>query len=152
MKETENSLVLSFTNKAIENVKARLTNNHYEKRNANKIYFTFDRLMIDKKRLLSITGMCALVQPVKSSKHDSNGTCQTKIARFTNIKTRIQKSNWLLPLHHPIKRVLKKLNMLTLKNILKNTEKKPLNVRCNPIKLVKYNVKIEDEKKNWKKE
>ena len=93
MRETENPLVLSFTNKAIENVKARLTNNHYEKRNANKIYFTFDRLMIDKKRLLSITGMCALVQPVKSSKHDSNGFCQTKIARFINIKTRIQKSN-----------------------------------------------------------
>ena len=51
MKETENPLVLSFTNKAIENVKARLTNNHYEKRNANKIYFTFDRLMIDKKKV-----------------------------------------------------------------------------------------------------
>ena len=49
MKDTENPLVLSFTNKAIENVKARLTNNHYEKRNANKIYFTFDRLMIDIK-------------------------------------------------------------------------------------------------------
>lgn len=42
MRETENPLVLSFTNKAIENVKARLTNNLYEKRNANKIYFTFD--------------------------------------------------------------------------------------------------------------
>ena len=44
-------------------------------------------------RLLSVTGVCALVQPVEGSKHDSNGTCQTKIASFTNIKTRIKKSN-----------------------------------------------------------
>lgn len=49
MKETENPLVLSFTNKAIENVKARLTNNLYEKRNANKIYFTFDSYFCEWK-------------------------------------------------------------------------------------------------------
>ena len=42
VKQTENPLVLSFTNKAIENVKSRLIQTGYEKDDANKICHTFD--------------------------------------------------------------------------------------------------------------
>ena len=42
VKQTENPLVLSFTNKAIENVKSRLIQIGYEKVDTNKICHTFD--------------------------------------------------------------------------------------------------------------
>jgi len=42
VKKTENPLVLSYTNKAIENVKSRLISKGYEKEEANKLCHTFD--------------------------------------------------------------------------------------------------------------
>ena len=53
--------------------------------------------------------MCALVQPVKSSKHDSNGTCQTKIARFTNIKNKNPKIELIIVAPSSDKKSLKKV-------------------------------------------
>ena len=46
------------------------------------------------------------------------------------------------------KNSLKKVEYAYIEEYSQEYGKKPLNVRCNPIKLVKYNVKIEDEKKN----
>ena len=42
VQEAENPLVLSFTNKAVENVKSRLIQMGYDKEKANKICNTFD--------------------------------------------------------------------------------------------------------------
>ena len=46
---TENPLVLSFTNKAIENVKSRLISKGYEKEDANKLCHTFDSYFCEWK-------------------------------------------------------------------------------------------------------
>ena len=51
--------------------------------------------------------MCALVQPVKSSKHDSNETSQTK--RFTNTENKNQKIELIIVAPSSDRKSLKKV-------------------------------------------
>ena len=45
--EAENPIVLTFTNKAIENVKNRLIQMGYDNKETNKICYTFDSFFCD---------------------------------------------------------------------------------------------------------